>query len=517
MPLTLPDTLPALYRSAAIRRIEAAAVAVGIDEAALMARAGQAAWRFLLELWPQAQHIGVVCGPGNNGGDGYVLAELARASGRRVRVLRMGEAAQAGDVREGAAREAALVYLGNGGMVETFDAASGLGDADVWVDALFGIGLSRAPDGTAAALIEALNAQAAPVLAIDVPSGLDADNGHAPGVAVRAAATLTFIAGKTGLYTGRARDLIGHLRVADIAVPAACFDGIPVDARRLGAEHLPGLLPRRARTAHKGDCGRVLCIGGDHGMGGAVALCAEAAHRAGAGLVSVATRGEHVPVLLTRRPESMPRAVDGVDALAPLLAAADVIAVGPGLGQLAWGAELHDAVVDHVADLPGWPGDKAAAAVFDADALNMLARRDARELPGCVLTPHPGEAARLLSRTTAEIERDRMHAVRALSARHACAVVLKGAGSLVAAPGRTPVLIDAGNPGMACGGMGDTLTGTIAGLLAQWPGYSFEAAAIGALLHAVAADHAAEAGGERGLLASDLFPHLRQLVNAEAR
>ena len=228
--------------------------------------------------------------------------------------------------------------------------------------------------------------------------------------------------------------------------------------------------------------------------------------------MSVATRGEHVPVLLTRRPESMPRAVDDVDALAPLLAAADVIAIGPGLGQAAWGTALHDAVVDHAAD-----ADAPQPVVFDADALNLLARRDARELPGCVLTPHPGEAARLLSRTTAEIERDRMHAVRALSARHACAVVLKGAGSLVAAHGRTPVLIHAGNPGMACGGMGDSLTGTIAGLLAQWPGCSFEAAAIGALLHAVAADHAAEAGGERGLLASDLFPHLRQLVNAEAR
>ena len=512
MPLTLPETLPALYRSAAIRRIEAAAVAAGIDEATLMARAGQAAWRFLLEHWPQAQRIGVVCGPGNNGGDGYVLAELARASGRRVRVLHLGDAAQAGDVRAGAAREAALAYLGNGGVVERFEVATGLGDADVWVDALFGIGLSRAPDAAAAALIDALNAQAAPVLAIDVPSGLDADTGHTPGIAVRAAATISFIAGKTGLYTGRARAHVGHLRVADIGVPPACFDGIDINARRLAAEYLPGLLPRRARTAHKGDCGRVLCVGGDHGMGGAVALCAEAAHRVGAGLVSVATRAEHVPVLLTRRPESMPRAVDDAATLAPLLAAADVVAAGPGLGQAAWGTALHDAVVDHAvyADAP-------QPVVFDADALNMLARRDARALPGCVLTPHPGEAARLLSCTAAEVERDRMKAVRQLAARYACAVLLKGAGTLVAAPGCTPVLIDAGNPGMACGGMGDTLTGTIAGLLAQWPESSFAAAAIGALLHAVAADHAAEAGGERGLLASDLFPQLRALANAEAR
>ena len=515
MPLTLPDTLPALYRSAAIRRIEAAAVAAGIDEAMLMARAGQAAWRFLLAHWPQAQRIGVVCGPGNNGGDGYVLAELARASGRRVRVLRMGDAAQAGDVREGAARAAALAYLGNGGALETFDAATGLGEADLWVDALFGIGLGRAPEGAAAALIEALNAQAAPVFAIDVPSGLDADSGHAPGVAVRATATLTFIAGKTGLYTGRARDLAGRLRVADIEVPPHCFDGIDIDARRLGAEHLPGLLPRRARTAHKGHTGRVLCVGGDRGMGGAVTLCAEAAHRVGAGRVLVATRPEHAPVLLTRRPESMPRAVDDGDALAPLLGAADVVALGPGLGQAVWGTALHEAVLDHAV-----PADPPQPVVFDADALHLLARRyarrDPRALPGCVLTPHPGEAARLLSCTAAEIERDRMQAVHRLSARHACAVVLKGAGTLVAAPGRTPVLIDAGNPGMAGGGMGDALTGVIAGLLAQWPGDGFAAAAIGALLHAVAADRAAEQDGERGLLASDLFAPLRRLVNAEA-
>ena len=507
MPLTLPDTLPALYRSAAIRRIEAAAVAAGIDEATLMARAGQAAWRLLLERWPDALRISVVCGPGNNGGDGYVLAELARASGRHVRVVRL-----SGQVREGAAREAAASFVGQGGVVETFDPEVDIGEADVWVDALFGIGLGRAPEGAAAALIDALNAQPAPVLAIDVPSGLDADNGHAPGAAVRAAITITFIAGKTGLFTGRARDLTGPVRVADIGVPADCFSGIPVDAVRLQASAVPGLLPQRARTAHKGDCGRVLCIGGGHGMGGAVALCAEAAHRLGAGLVAVATRAEHVPMLLTRRPESMPRAVETASELAPLLTAADVVAVGPGLGQAEWGTRLHDAVIDRVAEHDGDADPRPV--VFDADALNMLARRDARELPGCVLTPHPGEAARVRSRTVIEIERDRMHAVRQLAGRFGCVVVLKGAGTLVAAPGRVPVFIDAGNPGMACGGMGDALTGTIAGLLAQWPQASFEAAAIGALLHAVAADTAASEQGERGLLASDLFPYLRRLANA---
>lgn len=231
--------------------------------------------------------------------------------------------------------------------------------------------------------------------------------------------------------------------------------------------------------------------------------------RTGAGLVSAATRAEHVPALLARRPECMTRAVDDASGLRPLLDAASVIAIGPGLGDGEWGAAMLDAAL--ATDLPR---------VLDADALNAIARRDARTLGDAVITPHPGEAARLLGETVAEVERDRVQAARRLAGRYACTVVLKGAGSVIAAPGEIPAIVDAGNPGMATGGMGDVLTGTIAALLAQGrpQGLScFEAAVCGALLHAAAGDAAARDGGERGLLPSDLFPQLRRLANPVTR
>jgi ADP-dependent NAD(P)H-hydrate dehydratase / NAD(P)H-hydrate epimerase len=506
------DRLPKLYRSAAVRAAERIAMdRYGLDEDDLMARAGLAAWRVLLDCWPQAQRIGIACGPGNNGGDGYVLAELARASGRHVQVLRLGDM-----VKPGAAQRAAEVYLQAGGAAATFHADDDLPYADVWVDALFGIGLHRALEGAAADLVNALNRSlnrnsASPVLALDVPSGVDADTGHHDGCAVRATVTLSFICGKPGLYTGLGRAAAGEVRIAPIGLDASDFDDLEPSARLAQPEILSHWLRPRDRNAHKGHFGSVLCIGGDRGYGGAIALCAEAAHRAGAGLVSAATRAEHVAVLLTRRPECMARAVDGVDELQPLLDNASVVAIGPGLGQGEWATMLLDAALS-----------KRLPMVIDADALNTLARRDPSELGDAVLTPHPGEAARLLGIATNEIERDRLQCARRIAARYACTAVLKGAGTVVMAPGEVPVIVDAGNPGMASGGMGDALTGTIAAMLAQFGslqsghtqgGSSFVAAVCGALLHSAAADAAAREGGERGLLASDLFAHLRRLAN----
>jgi NAD(P)H-hydrate epimerase len=490
--------LPRLYHGASVRAAEQVAMArFGLDEDDLMARAGLAAWRLLLDRWPQAQRIGVLCGPGNNGGDGYVLAELARASGRHVFVLRLGD-----EVKAGAARRAAEAYLQAGGEVAAFQIDDSLPQADVWVDALFGIGLRHGLEGAAADLAAALNHDnPAPVLSLDVPSGVDADSGHHDGGAVRADVTLSFIAGKPGLYTGRGRAAAGEVVIDGLGLVEHVFDDLETAARVIRADALARAWAPRQRDAHKGHFGHVLCIGGDRGFGGAIALCAEAAHRVGAGLVSAATRAEHVAPLLARRPECMARAVEGTDDLQPLLQRANVLAVGPGLGSGEWGMALLYAAQE--AGLP---------TVFDADALNAIARRDADTLPQAVLTPHPGEAARLLGLTVADVERDRPQAARRLAAIFGCAVVLKGAGTVVAAPGETPVIIDAGNPGMAAGGMGDVLTGAIAGLLAQ--GRSpFEAAVLGALLHAAAGDAAARAGGERGLLPSDLFPHLRRLAN----
>ncbi len=483
-----------------MRLLEARGIAAtGGDGFALMARAGEAGWRCVLDHWPQARRIVVVCGPGNNGGDGYVLARHAHASARDACVLRLPGQEPATPV----AKRACDDYLASGGrIVESPDA---LADAELVVDALFGIGLSRAPDATTSALIRAINAQPAPVLALDVPSGVDARSGSVPGVAVAAGRTLQFIAAHRGLSTGDALGQVGTLELDTLDLPTSLLDGVEASAFACTVDALQAMLPLRARNSHKGGNGHVLCIGGDHGGGGAVLLAAGAALRCGAGLASVATRGEHVPALLSRRPEVMAHAVAAGGDLQALLARVDVVAIGPGLGQAEWGRGLFDAVM--ACDKPR---------VLDADALNLLAQAPRVLQADDVLTPHPGEAGRLLGCHASDIQRDRFAAARALCERFGAHVVLKGAGTIVASPGKRPVVIAAGNPGMAVGGMGDLLTGCIAALLAQGLVPS-DAASTGALLHAAAGDAAAAVDGERGLLPSDLLPWLRRLANPVRR
>jgi NAD(P)H-hydrate epimerase len=486
-----------LYDAAALRRLETrACAALGGDESELMRRAGQAAWRHLLQHWPQAQRIVVVCGPGNNGGDGYVLAGHAQESGRDVVVVRVAAP------RTDAARRACASYAASRGRIVDVHAGplqSGLPACDLVVDALFGIGLSRAPDAGAAALIAAIDACDAPVFALDVPSGIDADTGHPPGPAVRAARTLQFIAAHAGLYTGDALDFAGALDTAPLDVPEGAWTDSSPMAELLTPAMLHAFLPPRPRNTHKGRHGHVLCIGGDTGMGGAIMLCAEAALRCGAGLVSVATQPMHVAPVLSRLPECMAVGIESAAQLEPLLLRADALALGPGLGRGTWGRALLDAALASGKPL-----------VVDADALALLA--DTECCPrDAVLTPHPGEAARMLDTATAAVQADRFGAADNLARATGCAVVLKGAGSIVAAPDRIAQVIAAGNPGMAVGGMGDVLTGVIAALLAQGMA-PFDAARCGALLHAHAGDLAAR-GGERGLLPSDLLACLRQAAN----
>ncbi|MCE5232186.1 MAG: NAD(P)H-hydrate dehydratase [Mizugakiibacter sp.] len=482
----------ALYTAAQARALDrAAAERYGVDSYDLMQRAAWTAFAALRRRWPEASRIGVLCGPGNNGGDGFLLAKLALEAGLAAHVLAPDDAGR------GDAARARAAFAEAGGRIESWRAA--LPAADVCVDALYGTGLNRAPQGEAAALIEALNGCGAPVLALDLPSGLDADSGCAPGAAVRAAATVSFVAWKRGLFTAQGPDHCGALELSTLDLPEALYAAHAPDARLLAAE----ALPPRARGGHKGDYGRVLVVGGDHGMGGAARLAGEAALRVGAGLVEIATRAEHVAPILAARPELMPRAVDGPQALAASCERADVIALGPGLGQGAWGHALWlTALLDAQRPL-----------VLDADALNLLVR-EPRALRGpAVLTPHPGEAARLLGCDVAAVQRDRYAAVRALAQRYAAVTALKGAGTLIAAPSGEVAVCRWGNPGMASGGMGDVLTGVIAGLMAQGLA-PWEAACLGVGLHARAGDLAA-AQGERGLLASDLFPPLRVLVNGQ--
>lgn len=486
-----------VYTAAQARELDRlAAASFEVPAQTLMERAGRAAAQFIDAQWPLAQRIVIVCGPGNNGGDGYVLARLLRQSRREVSVY----AAQDRLPEGGEAAVAARAWMDAGGRPSSFSGT--LPDADLVVDALFGIGLSRPPEGAYADLIEAMNAQSAPILSLDVPSGVDADTGAVPGVAVTAAATLSFIVLKQGLLTGSACNHTGNLWVDDLDLPKVLFACVPAATQLLRPAQLQDWLPRRPRDAHKGDFGHVLVVGGDEGYGGAVRLAAEAAARVGAGLVSVATRAIHVPAILAARPELMVRGVAGPGDLEALLEQASVVVVGPGLGRSTWSEILLAAVTER-----GLP------TVMDADALNLLAQAACVLPEQVVITPHPGEAGRLLDLSTAEVQGNRFEAAQRLAEFFQATVVLKGAGTLVCDGPHGLSLCASANPGLATGGTGDVLAGCIGGLMAQ--GLSAAAAARAAVvLHAEAGRAAAEQG-ERGLLASDLYPHLRRLANPQ--
>jgi len=364
------------------------------------------------------------------------------------------------------------------------------------VDALYGTGLNRAPDASAGALIERINASGVPVLALDVPSGLNADTGHCPGAVIRAHATVSFIAAKRGLYTGKGPAKAGAIQIDTLGLPDVLWQGMPTDAALLDAMHLAP----RARDAHKGDSGHVLAIGGDSGTAGAIRLCGQAALRCGAGLVSIGTRADNLVALNSACPELMAHGVHGPQELQSLLERATVLAVGPGLGQGAWGHALWLTALDSGKPL-----------VLDADGLNLLAREHRPLASAAVITPHPGEAARLLETSTAEIQADRFSAARELAQRYRAVCVLKGSGSLIAHPDGRLDVCPWGNPGMGSGGMGDLLTGVIAALMAQGC-CAWDAARMGVGLHARAGDVAARKG-ERGMLATDLLEPLRALGN----
>ena len=485
-----------LYTSVQVRELDRHAIEnLGIAGFDLMRRAADAAWRVLRARWPRIRKIAVLCGGGNNGGDGYLLACLAREAGALVVVLALAEPATAD------ARRARDAWRDAGG--EILAAEHGLPAADVYVDAIFGTGLARPVEGLVAQTIRHLNASGKPVLALDVPSGIDADTGAVLGVAVRAEITVSFIARKRGLATGAAIDHCGTLVLDRLGLPEEAFADAPYDARLLDARRMAVWLPPRSRAAHKGNFGHVLAIGGDAGMGGAIRLCAEAALRVGAGLVSAATRQENITAINAVRPEVMAHATTDAAALTALLDRASVLALGPGLGQSDWGRKLWRAALD-----------SHKPTVVDADALNLLAAQAMALPPESVITPHPGEAARLLGWDTERVEHDRFAAARELAARYRCVAVLKGAGTLTAHAQGSVAVCPWGNPGMASGGMGDVLTGVIAGLMAQGLN-AWRAARLGVALHAQAGD-AAASDGEAGTLASDLFRHLRRLRNGLA-
>jgi NAD(P)H-hydrate epimerase len=482
-----------LYRAEQVQALDRLAIEQhDIPGYQLMDRAGRAAFAVLRARWPEARALTVCCGSGNNGGDGYVIARLALEVGMRVELI----ALKAPGELAGDAGTAAADWRNAGGQLADPDRPL---SGEVIVDALLGTGLDRAPAGAYARLIERINDCGKSVLAVDVPSGLNADTGMPLEPAVRADVTVTFIGNKRGLHTGQAGYWCGQRLYFDLATPAAIHQDIDADARLLDVDDLNNWLPPRRPDTHKGDLGHVLVIGGDAGMAGAPVLAGQAALRAGSGLVSLATRAEHAGLASSVQPELMAHGVETLGALDALIERADALALGPGLGQGDWSRAIWQRALS-----AGQP------LVMDADALNLLVSSDQGVAPaGAVLTPHPGEAARLLGCGVAEVQADRFAAVRAMAKRYGAVVVLKGHGTLVAEPNGSLAVCPCGNPAMASAGMGDTLTGIVASLMGQGLG-PFDAACCGVLVHALAGDRAAL--GRRQILASDLIAHLADVL-----
>jgi NAD(P)H-hydrate epimerase len=495
MPHTKDELPDALYSAAQVRGLDASLIAAGTPGFELMQRAAHATWRALVRQWPTANELTVLAGHGNNAGDGYLVAVLARRAGWSVRVLAAGDPQR---LQGDAALAHAEAVSGNV-TLETWTAQSEL--RGVVLDALLGTGLTGEVREPYASVIAAINASGLPVAAVDIPSGLCADTGRMLGHAVRADLTVTFIGLKLGLFTGDAADVVGELVFNDLQAPPELFDRATICARRLTAGNLPRPASR-APASHKGKFGHVLLIGGDRGFGGAILLSAQSALRSGAGMVSLATRSEHVCAALARLPEAMVLGTSSANQLMGLLEKVSVLVVGPGLGQGAWGRSLLSAAAN--APLPQ---------VWDADALNLLATEHVSLPKDCVITPHPGEAARLLGISTAEVQADRPAAAHALSKKYTAVVILKGAGSLIASPDGRLTVCHQGHPAMATAGLGDVLAGLVGALLAQGMA-AFDAASLAVWLHANAGAQEGKAG--RGLAASDLIPAIRQLLEEQA-
>lgn len=496
---SLPD---ALFTADAVREIDRYVIEQeGVDGFELMQRAAYAAFRRLVRQWPDAEPLLVLCGAGNNGGDGYLVAANAVRHGLAVQCIAVAPTATLkGDARKAWQKAVAdgvpvaeIDTLDDAQLAERFDAA-------VIVDAMLGTGVSGAPREPFASLIGRCNASPAPVLAIDLPSGLNATTGAAEGDVIKASLTVTFIGLKAGLFTGRGSAVTGRVVFEDLDTGEGVeASGQQPVAWRLDWPATMAWLPERVANAHKGRFGHVLVVAGDRGFGGAGLLAAEAASRSGAGLVTLATRPEHVTAALARCPSIMVHGLIHGSELPPLLESASVVVCGPGMGQSAWGQQMLEQVVDS-----GKPR------VLDADALNLLATRVPVLADNHILTPHPGEAARLLDCLVPEVEADRMAATRTLQGIFGGTVLLKGAGTVIASGHETVDIVSGSNPGLATGGMGDVLSGIIGALYGQL-GDPRRAAGLGAAVHLAAANLASEDKGFMGLLPADVIDALPRI------
>ncbi|HMB52641.1 MAG TPA: NAD(P)H-hydrate dehydratase, partial [Thermoanaerobaculia bacterium] len=500
----------------AMREVDRTAIEdVGLPSLVLMENAALGVAEAIGSVFPEAEAVAIFCGPGNNGGDGLALARHLDCRGYRVEVFLVGGKEPQGD----AAVQLAVCHhqeISVSELADEDDLADALAvaaQADLVVDALFGTGLSRPLEGLFAELVTGFEELGLPVVAVDLPSGLNGSRAEIFGPAVAADATVTFAAPKIAHVLAPAADLVGELLVADLGIPPRLVDEVEEqggDLHLLAGDDVAGLLPERAADSHKGDYGHLLVVAGAPGKAGAAVLAARAAVRGGAGLVTVAVPEPLLAAVDAASLESMtlPLAAGAGGEIAaaalPALAAAaegkDAVALGPGLGQ---GEETQATIRDAVLACP-------LPLVLDADGLNAFAGRleelARREAP-TVLTPHPGELGRLLGMPTSEVQDDRLAAVRRAVEESGAVVVLKGHRTLIGAAADdappTVWVCPTGNPGMATGGSGDVLTGLVGALLARL-GDPLAAALVGVYVHGLAGDLAAEESGETALAAGDL-------------
>jgi len=440
----------------------------------------------------------VLVGKGHSGGDGLVFARRCQEVGRPVTVVAVG---QTDEWQAEAAHQAYQDFTRADGELKSLSSSEiNLDDYDLVVDAMLGTGANRPVQDEYAEWIALINQSDITVLSLDTPSGLDADSGELLGDAIRADMTVSFIANKPGFFLNDGPNCVGRLVCDDLGIAKASFMAVgdPVMRQESGQDHTH-YLSSRQRTFHKGNAGYVLIVGGNTGYSGATVLAGLAAFRTGAGLVSIAAHPESATAIRSSQPEIMVHAMHSAEDIEPLFERAAVVVVGPGLGQDQWAKELLEKVLSSGKPL-----------VIDADGLNLLAKSPSKNADW-ILTPHPGEAARLLNMTTKEVQSQRLDNATNLQQKYGGVVVLKGANSLITAENDVPTVCAEGNPGMATAGMGDVLAGVIGSLIAQGVP-NLEASKLGVWLHASAGDRAAE-DGERGMIASDLLPHLRHLVN----
>ncbi|RUR17986.1 NAD(P)H-hydrate dehydratase [Legionella sp. km535] len=491
--MTKPEN--ALYRCEHIRACEQQAMHLyQLDEHELMTQAGTEAFMFVHGQFPHVRHVAVYCGSGNNAGDGYVFARLAHEHGLSVVVYQCKAIADLPPVAKNAANKAIDAGVDCQSADEPLDS-----EVELIIDALLGIGLKGPVHGVIATAINQINSSGLPVVSLDIPSGLNADTGQVENFCVNATATLTFIALKAGMYTLDGPDYCGDIYCSTLTLESL-VEKVPPYATLLSKSVLPLPLQPRKRNSHKGDYGHVLVIGGGPGMPGAVSLAAKAALRAGAGAVTVATWPDYAKNVLPMIPEAMIWGVKSAQDLIPLLDKATVCVIGPGLGESDWARTLFLTAI--TSQLP---------MVIDASALRLLSEHPQVD-DNWVLTPHPGEAASLLSCSSREIQEDRYQSAMAIQQQYGGVVVLKGTGTVIQSAEGHRFVCPKGNPGMATAGMGDVLSGIIAGLCAQ--GLSLiDAAKLGVWIHADAGDQCTKSRGEAGVLASDLLNVLPNILN----